>query len=130
MGANFEILRGKTLKRAYLKSPAGDDEIHFVTTDGEHFKMFHRQSCSETVRVEDICGDLADLLGSPILLAEEVSNPTPPPGFNPDGIDSYTWTFYKLATIKGSVCIRWYGESNGYYSESVEFINVGSEEES
>ena len=71
----------------------------------------------------DIVGDLEDLIGHPIFMAEEVTNEnTNPPGVEiPEYQDSFTWTFYKLATIKGSVTVSWYGESNGYYNESVSF---------
>lgn len=37
---------------------------------------------------------------------------------------SGTWTFYTLATKRSSVTLRWYGESNGYYSEDVDFKQV------
>jgi hypothetical protein len=72
----------------------------------------------------DIAGNLNDLIGSPLLMAEEVSSERDvnPKGVTvPDFQDSFTWTFYKLATVKGYVTISWYGESNGYYNESVSF---------
>jgi hypothetical protein len=47
--------------------------------------------------------------------AEEVSNYEG----EDTGDESYTWTFYRFRTLKGSVSVRWYGSSNGYYSESV-----------
>lgn len=71
--------------------------------------------------IEDVCGDLNDLIGVPITMAEEVESRENPPGITKEYQDSFTWTFYKLATVKGYVTIRWYGESNGYYSESVSF---------
>lgn len=76
--------------------------------------------------VEDVVGDLSDLVGKPMVMAEMVEHVCK----NPDGIeipeyqDSFTWTFYKLATVNGYVTIRWYGESNGYYSETVDFVEV------
>jgi hypothetical protein len=69
----------------------------------------------------DVVGDLKDLIGNPILLAEEVVGGDTPEELDNDPSESYTWTFYKLSTIRGSVTIRWLGESNGYYSESVNF---------
>lgn len=109
-------LQGKVLTEIIQDSKR--DEIHFYT-NFEHYKMFHEQDCCEEVYIEGVNGDWSDLLEEPILLAEEVTNSDPPAGI--DGDESYTWTFYKLATIKGTVVIRWYGTSNGYYSESVDF---------
>ena len=120
----FSVLQGLVLKS--VKS--GDDEIRFETDSGRVFVMEHFQDCCESVVIESITGDLDDLVGTPILLAEEASSEESPPDYiigddEYEG-DSQTWTFYKLRTIKGSVDIRWHGESNGYYSESVDFYEV------
>ncbi len=93
------------------------DEILFIFDDGVEYRMHHEQDCCEEVTLEDINGDLDDLIGSPLLVAEEHTNDT----FGGSGSERYLWTFYKFATIKGYVIIRWYGSSNGYYSESVNF---------
>jgi hypothetical protein len=117
----FEILKGKTL---FEVTKNGDDEIVFIDMDGVKYVQYHEQDCCESVTIEDICGDLKDLVGHPILIAEEVSSEENPKDVRPKTLeyqDSYTWTFYKLSTVIGSVTIRWYGESNGYYSESVDF---------
>ena len=124
MNTDISILKGKTLKDVQQH---GVEEIIFETVDGELYKMHHYQDCCESVTIDDVCGDLQDLVGSPILMAEESTNvnKNPPEVVPPDYQDSFTWTFYRLATVKGYVTIRWYGSSNGYYSESVYFEKVG-----
>ena len=124
----FEKLRGKVLTKIEGMEPRSE-EIIFTAEDGSVYMMCHEQDCCENVDVEDVCGDVDDLIGSEILLAEEVVHDNE----WPDGVekpynswepDSFTWTFYKLATRKGYVDIRWFGESTGYYSESVDFIQI------
>jgi len=113
--------------------------IEFHCDDNITYYMEHHQDCCEAVTIEDICGNLDNLIGAPLLEAEEVCSEnyedilaqtdkvaavklalrgTPD---KPNYEDSQTWTFYKFSTIKGSVTIRWYGSSNGYYSESISF---------
>jgi hypothetical protein len=110
----FDELVGRTL---YRVEQIDRDEIRFYLTESNYVRMYHSQNCCESVYIEDVCGDLADLVGSPLLEAEEVSGYTADPLEGWD--ESFTWTFYKFATRKGHVNIRWYGSSNGYYSESV-----------
>lgn len=115
----FKDLLGKTLVGVENK---GDEELIFTLESGEIAKLYHSQDCCESVSINDIIGNLNDLVGSPLLMAEEVRSEEQPDGIEkPEYQDSFTWTFYKLATIKGYVTIRWLGESNGYYSESVDF---------
>lgn len=106
-----------------------DDEIYLYLTDDVYVHLYHQQDCCESVYIEDICGDLDDLVGAPLIEAEEVSNNSLDSSEKKGPLESYdesyTWTFYKFATHKGSVVIRWYGTSNGYYSEyvDVKFVN-------
>jgi len=119
------------------------NEVYFHCTDGTHYRMYHSQDCCEDVSLEEIHGDLKNLVDSPLLQAEVISSESQaeamaeidkplavkialtqktkadPDGWGPE--ESKTWTFYKFATIKGSVTLRWYGSSNGYYSERVDF---------
>ena len=116
---NVSELIGKTLRDVIRN---GNDEIIFMVDENEKYRLFHNQDCCESVSIEDVVGELQDLIGSPILMAEEVTNID---DLEPlDSSSSYTWTFYKFATVKGYVTIRWYGSSNGYYSEKVDFERV------
>ncbi len=116
----FETLLGETLV-AVLGAEVDSEEVMFMTGTGRKFRMDHCQDCCETVQIVDVTGDIEDLIGPPLLLAEEAVNP----GDAGEYGDTSTWTFYKLSTVKGDVTIRWKGESNGYYSEAVDFEEIG-----
>jgi hypothetical protein len=113
----FEVLIGKTITEI-SNTP---DSLIFKTSDGKKYEMCHNQCCCEDVFLEDVCGDLDDLIGSEIVTARVTTNSDLPPIGDHE---SYTWTFYDLATRKGAVTLRWYGTSNGYYSEEVDFYEL------
>jgi hypothetical protein len=125
INVNFSELTGKTLINIEGMEE-GSESIIFSCSDGSKYKLYHSQDCCESVRVESINGDVQDLLNTRINLAEEVGNYETED--KPKYSESYTWTFYKLGTIKGYVDIRWLGESNGYYSEGVDFCLIEKRE--
>lgn len=133
----FEILKGKIISKIKvievytnkdnsiicdpIEHPS--DAIIFITEDNKIFKLFYEQDGYASCAIADISGDIEDLIDSPILIVEAVTNKNenPPDIKVPKYQESFTWTFYKISTIKGSVTICWYGESNGYYNEEVTF---------
>jgi hypothetical protein len=118
MANHVNDLVGKTCTRVFQD---GNQAIYFDCSDGTNYKMCHLQDCCEDVYIEDVCGDLQDLVGVPIVQAEENCNSS----FNKEeDYESSTWTFYNIATANGHVTIRWYGSSNGYYSEQADFIDI------
>jgi hypothetical protein len=64
-------LIGETLTRVDRTQGEDGDVLDFTTQSGRKFRMFHSQDCCECVRIEDVCGDLSDLIGAPIIQAEE-----------------------------------------------------------
>jgi len=116
----FKSLIGKTMKKIEQQ----EETITFYTVDGREYLMYHEQDCCENVSVEDVVGDMDDIIGKPITISREDSNYDDQPDPPMDGYDSYLWTFYNIATIKGHVTIRWFGSSNGYYSERVSFKRI------
>lgn len=115
---SVEELKGQVLSRVENSG----DQVVFETVNGDVYRMYHEQDCCESVYLEDVVGDLQDLVGSEILIAEESSGDTPVDYKFEYEPESYTWTFYKFATRKGYVDMRWLGTSNGYYGESVNFV--------
>ena len=106
-------LIGKVFNEVY----AENDAIYFKN-DAETYVLQHDQECCENVTIDDICGDLHNLEGAEITFSDRSTNSDNPKKNDDDY--SFTWTFFKFATIKGWVDIRFYGTSNGYYSEDAD----------
>ena len=121
--SDFAELQGKFIKEVQVDRE--ENEIYFLTECGQKYKMFHEQECCESVIIQDICNNLQELVDQQILLAEERTQTKEE---DEEFGDSHTWTFYTIRTLLGTYDIRWHGTSNGYYSESVEFVRLDCEE--
>jgi hypothetical protein len=108
---------GDLVGRVPISVGANEDDTVFelVCKDGWKLTLCHDRDCCEDVYLEDVVGSVEDLLDTPVLEASERSNET----HDREAMSLTRWTFYHLVTAKGSVTLRWCGESNGYYSVAV-----------
>jgi len=113
-------LVGKTMTSVLAFDAAA---IRFKTTDHQIYQLYHDQDDDERVYIELIHGNLSDLMGSPIIVAEE-SVGKEPREIDQDDTHSHSWTFYKFATLKGIVHVRWFGRSNGWCSERPDMFKI------
>ena len=118
---NVELVNilDELLGKSFVKVENNDDEeLIFTAKNGDRYIFYHVQDCCECVTIEDICGELSCLENYPLFMAEETIHENI---VDEEKDYSTTYTFYKFATDKGYVTVRWCGSSNGYYSESVDF---------
>lgn len=114
----INLMVGKTLE----KVTDDGDEMLFVCTDGSAFRAYHMQNCCEHVRIHDVKGEFSSLCGKPLTLASVAESGEWPGDVPNDGFrKSFTWTTFIFQAGDETVVVRWLGESNGYYSESVYF---------
>lgn len=92
--------------------------LRLSTHDG-YFDFIHWQDCCECVWLEDGLEDLQSMIGQKVLNAYETSQHQDQDE-DEDRYDSATWTFYNISTMYKEASLRFIGESNGYYSESVD----------
>lgn len=108
---DISILEGLVLNEIGIDDSI--NQIKFVDDKNNVYIMHHKQDCGENMFIEGIYGNPEDILGSPIIRAEEIINYNEIPLYE-DCLD-YTWKLYEIATNKSCISIRWYGELNGYY---------------
>lgn len=113
---DVNILVGKTISSIRRES----DSLLFECSDGDCFEFYHMQDCCESVSIHDIKPDIQSLVGQRLIsVKEEILSDYPLDVPMPEWTDSFTWTIHTFETESNRVVVRWFGESNGYYSESV-----------
>ena len=95
-----------------------DEENFQILTDDGVYAFYHEQSCCESVWLTQVDGISDKLIGSRIVIAEVVTDE------KDTEYGHITWSFYKIGTSKGMIDFRWQGESNGYYSETVDLVKI------
>ena len=116
----FSTLKGEVLTDVDID--AKGESILLTTQSGKVFRIYHEQDCCEHVCICDTQGRFHDIIGKVITEASHIEKDKgdPPPKYP----DSWTRTEFVFKTDDTTVISKWIGESNGYYSESVQIADV------
>lgn len=117
---HFSDLVGHTLNSVQYMTEESHEVI--FTSGPNVWLMNHEQDCCESVYLDDVVGNPDHIVGYPIVSAIVTTSHNDPRHHDMNG--SHTWTFYYISTVRGTVTLKWYGGSNGYYSEEVDFTQV------
>ena len=119
----FSALVGEVLDAVDIDRE--ENQILLTTRSGRKFLVYHEQDCCETVAISGQDGNFDNLIGKPLIEARDFAVDT---GESESDYDSQTTTTLVFRVDDQTVISRWIGDSNGYYSESVdiaELINGG-----
>ncbi|WP_417737245.1 hypothetical protein [Rosistilla oblonga] len=105
----------------HIDTDEKNNEIMLTTESGKVIKIFHDQDCCETVAIEDAEGEWHKLFGKVLVEASRDEKQSE------CDYGSKTETTLKFRVDGATVISRWIGESNGYYSESVDIEEVVSQ---
>lgn len=116
----LDTLIGEVL--TYVDTNDKNDVIMLTTASGRIIKIYHEQDCCEIVQIVDMEGKWHDLIGKVIVETrhESVEDRDPPEPTN----GSQTHTTLTFKADDATVISRWIGDSNGYYSESVDIAEL------
>jgi hypothetical protein len=122
IGPWHDVDIGTMVGSVVLRASRDEDSITFETDRGT-WLLRHERDCCEEVTIEEVNIDLATVAGL-VTRAEEASSVG---GLHGDAEgkedawgDSWTWTFYRFCIGGQDFEARWFGQSNGYYSEDVD----------
>lgn len=109
MSNEFETMIGEVLSSIDIDTK--ENQILLTTKSGRIFKFYHEQDCCESVTINGlVVGDIQKLVGGVI---QEITKE-----------ESTTDTTLTFKIDEHTVISNWIGESNGYYSESVDFQEI------
>jgi hypothetical protein len=113
---DLSVLKGEILTE--IDCDENDEVILLTTESGRQFKLYHSQDCCERVYIQEFDNYKA-LIGKKIIEVTDEENDV-----SKDYYDSATETVITFRVNDATVINRWIGESNGYYSERVNFMEI------